>query len=237
MKYYILGVLIGTVTWVSVTLAESLIQDIDIQYMQIQENIRQRTGRISHPLLQHKQAERLWKRAQSHALYKARTSVQKDQQLLSIVLRNKILERNNTYLIESTQNLIAQWELIHAINNMRLTYHLPILNYDTRLAKLAYDHALDLSTQFPRDVDQDGVMEILSHTGSDGAILGIRAQRRGYYSFVAENLAYNQLTAYQVLMDWSKSPSHYANILCADCNGIGVAKIGQYRVMVVGDSR
>lgn len=153
-------------------------------------------------------------------------------------VRTKIKERDNSYLTDSNSNLIKQWELINAINNYRTSHNMLQLNYNSKLSQIAYRHANDLANNFPYDVDGDGVKEIISHRGSDGTRVVQRAEHVWYiYSFLAENIAYNQITATQVLQDRLNSPTHYNNIVSQKSKEIGVAKVGPYRVMVIGSQR
>ena len=104
--------------------------------------------------------------------------------------------------------------------------NLTILTYNSKLTQAAYQHALDLSHNFPYDADRDGSKELISHIGTDGSRVTQRAEHALYsYSFLSENIAYNQITAVQVLQDWINSPTHYDNLVSKKPQDIAVVKV------------
>ena len=79
---------------------------------------------------------------------------------------------------------------------------------------------------FPYDIDHDGIKELISHVGTDGTRVSQRAGNVWYiYSYLGENIAYNQLTSQKVFQDWLDSPSNYANIVTTRAKEIGIVKI------------
>jgi uncharacterized protein YkwD len=75
---------------------------------------------------------------------------------------------------------------------------------------------------------------VLSHIGTDGTRVMQRATQAWYhYVFIAENLAYNQPSAQQVLTDWNNSPTHHANLSALQPTHMWVAKMWSYWVLVL----
>lgn len=216
--------------------AQNIEQRTDEMFATLQRDIDQRVSEISIVRLRANHADRLWNR---HALLlnrKIRLWNQQDRTLYQL-LQTKIIERKKNYLTTSTSDLVQQRELINAINTYRDTKHLSPLAYNSKLTEAAYRHALDLSRHFPYDTDGDGKVELISHIGTDGTRVVQRVQDTWYmYNFLAENIAYNQVTANQVLYDWINSPKHHDNLITNKAKDIGIAKIGPYWVMVIGRS-
>ncbi len=210
----------------------SFSQQIDEIYNWYQSQIEERIVKIPLKKVREQQADRLWK-AKELSLHKYIRVWNDTDKLKYQVISTKIVERKNDYLTQSTIDLIFQQELINAINNYRKTKNLWILTYSSLLTKIAYNHSLDLSLHFPYDADRDGKVDIISHIWTDGSRVGNRAQRLWYYGYIVENIAYNQITAYQVLLDWINSPTHYDNIVSSRVTHIWVSKIGPYCVLVM----
>ncbi|MDQ2090035.1 CAP domain-containing protein [Marimonas arenosa] len=83
-----------------------------------------------------------------------------------------------------------------------------------------------------RDMARKG---FFSHTGSDGSSVGRRAKRQGYrYCLIAENIAKGQRTSAEVMKTWTASRGHRSNMLQAKLRDIGVARVGNIWVMVLG---
>lgn len=73
------------------------------------------------------------------------------------------------------------------------------------------------------------------HRGSDGSTVGKRAKRQGYrFCVIAENIAKGQKTPTEVMQSWSASPGHRANMLLRKIREIGVIRVGDIWVMVLG---
>ena len=66
----------------------------------------------------------------------------------------------------------------------------------------------------------------LDHTGDGGSSVGDRVKKEGFiWGRVAENIAYGQATALEVMRTWLKSPGHNANIHLGDITVMGAACI------------
>lgn len=232
-KKYIVSVIVSTLFLVSSVWGESLEQRADEIFMWFQAEINQRISSIPLPSLRDKHEKRLWSRYSLLLNRQIRLWSASDRVLYQAV-QTKIVERNNDYLTQSTSDLTKQRELINAVNNYRKMNDLTTLNYNSELTKAAYQHALDLSNNFPYDADGDGSKELISHIGTDGSRVVQRAEYAWYsYSFLAENIAYNQITAVQVLQDWINSPTHYDNLVSSKPQDIAVVKVWPYWVMVM----
>lgn len=211
--------------------AQSLEQKVDILYNSFVNHVTQKTIHTLWTRQRAQQEKRLWKRIELSLKQDIRKANFSERVVYQSVL-SKVIEQNNPQYVSSLSELLYQRELINAINNYRATKKLPSLQYNSSLMKSAYRHALDLAVNFPYDVNNDGIREIVSHRGTDNSTVLDRVNDERYYYYVVENIAYNQLTAYQVLQDWIHSPTHYVNLIDPTIQDIGIAKIGQYRVMV-----
>lgn len=89
----------------------------------------------------------------------------------------------------------------------------PSVAWDQRLATAAGGHSQDMATY-----------DFLSHTGSDGLTVGIRAQSAGYqWRAIGENIAVGFNSPQAVLGAWLNSPGHCRNIMNSGFTEIGVA--------------
>lgn len=114
-------------------------------------------------------------------------------------------------------------EVFGLVNKVRVDEGKARLTYDQALAKAAYDHALDMNKQ-----------DYFDHTSKDGRTFGQRAKAAGYDAFPsAENIAWGQSNADEVMDSWMNSSGHRANIL-GGSNEIGVGYVGGLWVQVFG---
>lgn len=214
--------------------AESIESRIDTIYTSLESYVHERISTIPLQSMKPKQEKRIWKRLELSLLKKIKFG-DESEKLLYQWIWSKVIERNSATISMSTSDLVQQRSVINAINAVRNASDLNSLNYNSRLTQAAYRHALDLSEHFPYDADGDGSREIIWHVGTDGTRVLQRAYDAGYYySFLGENIAYNQVLPSQVLADWMDSPTHYDNIVAPKAVDIGVAKVGPYWVMVIG---
>ena len=103
-------------------------------------------------------------------------------------------------------------EIVRLTNVARQEQGLSALQASPSLAAAAQKHAEDMASN-----------RFLEHEGSDGSNVGQRVQRESYeWSKVAENVAYNQRGAADVMEGWLNSPPHRRNILNGDVTEIGV---------------
>jgi uncharacterized protein YkwD len=106
-------------------------------------------------------------------------------------------------------------ELLRLINIVRGSRRHP-LAIDARLTAAAQDHARDMAAHAH-----------LSHTGSDRSSVADRVGRHGYpWRALAENIAAGQKTAADVVVAWTRSDGHHANLVMPDATkvGFGVAR-------------
>jgi uncharacterized protein YkwD len=71
--------------------------------------------------------------------------------------------------------------------------------------------------------DDQMVHGTMTHTGSDGSNIGIRADRAGYrgWSTLGENVAYGYPDVSAVMTAWMNSPGHKANLLNGSFTNVG----------------
>lgn len=106
--------------------------------------------------------------------------------------------------------------------NEAVTKSLVTLSVDSTLTRMAQLHT-----------DDQARMNSMTHTGSDGSSLQIRADRVAYdWSSLGENVAVGFTTAKQVVLAWACSPGHRKNLLSCDFDsiGLGVAESAQGRI-------
>ena len=78
----------------------------------------------------------------------------------------------------------------------------------------------------------------LSHTGSDGSNVTIRATKRGYnWLTISENIARGNHTEQSVIQAWISSGGHCSNIMNPNFKDLGVAKVGNYWTQVLGSQK
>lgn len=86
-----------------------------------------------------------------------------------------------------------------------------MLRTDDRLHTAARGHSVDMAAH-----------NTMSHTGSDGSSPWQRAERAGYRSAMAENVAYGYRSPASVMAGWMESDGHKRNILNCAAKAIGV---------------
>ncbi|MDJ0745904.1 MAG: CAP domain-containing protein [Xenococcaceae cyanobacterium MO_167.B27] len=121
---------------------------------------------------------------------------------------------SETTLLARTKCKVNQFEtqVFQLTNQVRQRYGLRPLRWNCRLIAASKNHSVDMART-----------RKLSHTGSDGSTLSIRANRVGYeYSYLAENVAAGQRTPEQVVESWMNSSGHRRNILNPKITEIGV---------------
>ena len=100
----------------------------------------------------------------------------------------------------------------------------PALAWNCSLAKAAKKHAKDMSGN-----------DFLSHRGSDGSDIGLRASRDGYqWTYISENVAKGHESANGVYRNWLGSSAHCSNIMSQNYTEIGAAKESLYWVVMLG---
>lgn len=122
--------------------------------------------------------------------------------------------------------------LIQWVNQQRQAKGLNKLTTSSKLNAAAQQHACDMATR-----------GYFSHQRAGGPKLGDRVKANGYrFRRVAENLAYTQTPNVETAASlWRHSPGHWANVLKAGINDIGMSVTtggGRiYWVMNVGSER
>ena len=128
---------------------------------------------------------------------------------------------------DSTELNNIRQEILKLVNQKRLSLWLNALTMNDKLLKSAQIHAEDMA-----------IHNYLSHTNLDGKNVDYRVKAQGYnYSFVGENIAWNQRTPQQVMDSWMNSPGHKANILSKDFKEIWIWLQNRYRVQVFWTSQ
>lgn len=109
------------------------------------------------------------------------------------------------------------------LNAFRSSQHLPPLRFSAPLQRAAEGHVADLEHK-----------SRLSHRGSDGSTLATRVRGQGYaFSQVAENLAMTPGDIDDAMWLWIHSPGHYANLILPGVTDYGLAREGQFWVLVL----
>lgn len=92
-----------------------------------------------------------------------------------------------------------------------------------RLSAAAQAHADDMVAQ-----------SYFSHTGADGSQFTARARAAGYGCVMAENIAFGQRSAQEVVAVWMNSAGHRRNILLPDAREFGIGRAGTMWVLMLG---
>jgi stress response protein SCP2 len=111
-------------------------------------------------------------------------------------------------------------EVVRLTNRERTSRGLGALATDSRLARAAHVHSVDMATR-----------DFFAHECPSGTQAWDRAVASGYrYRKVAENIAAGQRSAAEVVEGWMNSPGHRANILDGELTqiGVGYATGGEY---------
>ncbi len=112
--------------------------------------------------------------------------------------------------VASTRNAGAALSLT---SSERGQHGLPAVTNDGRLMRAAQAHATFMA-----------VNGIMGHVGSGGSTMSQRVKASGYTAcFAAENVAYGQSTAEEVMQAWMNSPGHRRNILDGRARDAAVA--------------
>jgi uncharacterized protein YkwD len=113
--------------------------------------------------------------------------------------------------------LTWQEQMLDSINSIRLEKSLSPLKMCRPLVNAAQNYAKKMATQ-----------DFLDHTGKDGSTPGSRIQKAGYDwmnsrtgSMIAENIAGGQNSVLEVMSGWSKSKSHYKNMVTPEFTHVG----------------
>lgn len=223
------------VNWEDVNIS-STVKIVDQYYDKFFDYVDSKTSSIRFKRIKIKIEDRLRSSLLS-GINKKLASMSWDQKIIFQSLWSKIRQRKEN-IKYTTNDIIVQRELINLINDFRISQWLSSLSYNSNLTRAAYNHANDLYLNFPYDSNWDWIKENLSHLGTDWSRVNSRVESLWYdFSFVAENIAYNQTSASQVLLDRKNSATHYSNLITQQAKDIWVAKIGSYRVLVLGSQR
>lgn len=115
-------------------------------------------------------------------------------------------------------------EVIARTNAERARHGLRPLASDVRLSAVARAHSGDMLAR-----------GYFSHTGLDGRQPWDRTKDAGIdYRGIAENIAWGQRSAEEVVDGWMNSPGHRANILAPDFTHIGVGRVGDHWTQLFG---
>lgn len=225
----------------SFTMAEnlntsSIVSVVDTYYTKFNDYVEWKTDSIWFKRIRIKIEDRIWNTLLS-GIQKKLTNLDGEQKIIFQTLRSKISQRKET-IRYNTSDIVVQRELINLINDFRSEQWLWKLTYSTLLTKAAYNHANDMYLHFPYDTNWDWTKENLSHVGTDWSRVNTRVENLWYeFSFVAENIAYNQTQSSQVLLDRKNSPTHYANLIATKAEDIWVVKLWSYWVLVLWAER
>lgn len=105
--------------------------------------------------------------------------------------------------------------VVTLVNSERAANGCGALRVDSQLTSAAQEHSEDMDAR-----------DYMSHDNPEGEGPGDRAERHGYGSWGAENVAKGQTSAEQVMDAWMNSPGHRDNILNCDLVAIGVGESG-----------
>ena len=110
-----------------------------------------------------------------------------------------------------------QEQMLDSVNSIRAGKSLTPLKICRPLVKAAQNYAKKMALQ-----------DFLDHTGKDGSTPGTRIQKAGYDwvnsrngSMIAENIAAGQNSVLEVMRGWSKSRSHYKNMMTPEFTHVG----------------
>jgi len=117
-----------------------------------------------------------------------------------------------------TANAVTwQEQMLDSINSIRAEKSVTPLKMCRPLVKAAQSYAKKMALQ-----------DFLNHTGRDGSTPGSRIQKAGYDwmnsrkgSMIAENIAAGQNSVLEVMKGWSKSKSHYKNMVTPGFTHVG----------------
>ncbi|MFN8052179.1 MAG: CAP domain-containing protein [Acidimicrobiales bacterium] len=103
-------------------------------------------------------------------------------------------------------------DMLGSVNAQRAAAGAPALRLCPTLIWAAQGHTADQAAH-----------DDMTHTGSDGSNIGVRADRAGYSGWTAlgENVAYGYTSIDGVMTGWMNSSGHRANILNASYTDVG----------------
>jgi uncharacterized protein YkwD len=121
--------------------------------------------------------------------------------------------------VEPTGNGSREGQLVDLVNVERAKAGCEPMTSDSRLAKAAQGHSVDMSQR-----------NYFAHTTPEGVTFDERIKAAGYSRPGAENIAKGSTTASQTMTLWMNSGGHRANILNCDLTriGVGVTTSGWY---------
>lgn len=106
-------------------------------------------------------------------------------------------------------------KIVQLTNNIRQDLSVPLLKESTLLNQAAFNKAQDMLIQ-----------QYFAHVGPDQNDLSDWISGVGYqYDIAGENLAMGFSNATEVVTAWTKSPTHYANLIDPDFKEIGVGMV------------
>ncbi|MFI6574833.1 CAP domain-containing protein [Nocardiopsis sp. NPDC050513] len=114
-------------------------------------------------------------------------------------------------------------QVVQLVNAERAEAGCGPLRVDDRLTAAAQEHSEDMDAR-----------NYMAHQSPEGEGPGDRAERHGYDSWGAENVAKGQTSPEQVMDAWMNSPGHRANILNCDLVAIGVGESGNAWTQLFG---
>ncbi|UGT45124.1 CAP domain-containing protein [Nocardia yamanashiensis] len=115
-------------------------------------------------------------------------------------------------------------DVIALTNAARAAAGLPPLTHDPRLSEVARAHSADMIRR-----------GYFAHTSPEGAQPWDRtAAAHIDFRGIAENIAWGQRSAREVVDGWMNSPGHRANILLPDFTHIGVGRAGEHWTQLFG---
>lgn len=106
-------------------------------------------------------------------------------------------------------------EMLGYINEFRAQNGLPALVASQTAGAAADHHSINMANG-----------NFFSHTGQDGSTFDSRMREHGYTfnTFLGENIAAGQASAFQTFVQWRESPGHRANMLNANYSAIGIGR-------------
>jgi uncharacterized protein YkwD len=117
----------------------------------------------------------------------------------------------------SASALTWQEQMLDSIYSIREEKSLTPLKICRPLVNAAQNYAKKMASQ-----------DFLDHTGKDGSTPGSRIQKAGYDwmnskkgSMIAENIAAGQNSVVEVMRGWSRSKSHYKNMVTPEFTHVG----------------
>lgn len=114
-----------------------------------------------------------------------------------------------------------------SVNAIRGQAGAPAITRNRVLDAVAKGHANDMAAN-----------NFFSHTGSNGSSAGQRAKKAGYkWCMISENVAKGYRDQAGAIESWRTSPGHYLNLVNRKSREFGMARTGNYWVMVLAAKR